>query len=312
MEIHPGVTQIDVFHGFNSVYLIRGEKTAIIDTGPAQPLEAYIAPALEKLGKTPADIDLILNTHIHFDHTGGNSALRNASGAQVLIHTDEADYLENPELYIDQYIVPAVEVLLGKENVAAEKERFLKQAVSPITVDRRLKDNDVIQLGAGLDLKVLHFPGHSPGCSGFYLEKEGILFAGDSVEGVHGPLGALPVIDDLTAYEKSLERLLKLPLKVMVKVHPSRSITIPYSFVLRDGEIKQYLEELLESTRALREAAASVAPSFPEKPFWELYDEVVSKFPSDWGMKPTSELPHLPFHGGTTLLNIIKQMGSKL
>jgi glyoxylase-like metal-dependent hydrolase (beta-lactamase superfamily II) len=307
-EIHPLVTKIEISHGFNSVYLIRGEKTALIDTGPGASTLGAVEQAIEELGMSIGDIDLILNTHLHWDHTGGNTVLQNASNAQIFIHTDEADYLENPELYIDWYLVPAIEVILGQEYVVEEKEKFLKLAVSPMTVDRRLEDGDIIELGAGLDLQVVHLPGHSPGSVGYYIEEAGIIFVGDSVEGVHGVRGALPVIDDLEAYEKSLERLLEMPLKVMVKAHPSESITIPGSLVVRDGEIKQFLEESLEFTHALREAAESVAPGFPERSFWELYDEVVGKFPVDWGMKPTSELPKPPFHGGVTLLNVFKQI----
>jgi len=312
MEIHPRVTQIDVFNGWASAYLIRGEKIAIIDTGPAQPVEAYITPALDELGITPADIDFILDTCIHGDHVGGNTALQSASNAQIFIYADDADHLENPELYIDSHLIPNVEELLGKEQVEAQRARYLKSAPHDVTVSRRLNDGDIIELGEGVNLKVLHFPGHTLGQVGYYWEGEGILFAGSSVVGIHGVMGALPVIDDLDAYEKSLERMLELPLKVVAKFHPSESITIPSTFILRDGEIRQYLEEILESIPIMREAAESIAPSYPEKPFWELYDDFVNQLPyEEWKLKPASELPGTPFHGGVTLLNLIKKISNQ-
>ena len=312
MEIHPRVTQIDVFNGWASAYLIRGEKIAIVNTGPAQPVEDYISPALEELGLTPADIDIILDTCIHGDHIGGNMALQSASNAPIYIYADDADHLENPELYIDTYIIPNVEELLGKEQVETQRAQFLASTPHDVTVGRRLHDGDIIELGEGVNLKVLHLPGHTPWDVGYYWEEEGILFAGSSVVGIHGVMGALPVIDDLDAYEKSLERMLELPLKVVAKFHPSESITIPSAFILRNGEIRQYLEEILESIPIMREAAESIASSYPEKPFWELYDDFINLLPyEEWKLRPASVLPRTPFHGGVTLLNLIKIITNK-
>jgi len=309
MEIHPRVTQIDVSNGWASAYLIRGEKIAIVNTGPAQPVEDYIAPALEKLGLTPADIDIILNTNLHGDHIGGNTALQEASNAQINIFAGDADNLENPENYIGSHIIPNVRELLGEGQVEAQRAQFLKNAPQAVTADRRLYDGDIIDLGEGVNLKVLHLPGHTLGEVGYYWEEEGILFAGSSVVGIHGVMGAFPVIDDLDAYEKSLERILALPLKVVAKFHPSESITIPSTFILRDGEIRQYLEEILGSIPIIREAAESVAPGYPEKPFWELYDDFIDQLPyEEWKLRPAIALPRTPFHGGVTLLNLIKKI----
>jgi hypothetical protein len=77
MDLHPKVNAIDV-SGVGGIwlFLVRGQKTAIIDTGPKEPLPIpmsqvenldrnvgpvlqFLPPVLEKLGKTLADIDLI-------------------------------------------------------------------------------------------------------------------------------------------------------------------------------------------------------------------------------------------------------------
>jgi glyoxylase-like metal-dependent hydrolase (beta-lactamase superfamily II) len=68
--------------GLNSV-LIRGDKTILIETGignklPEKMAQLYGQPAqlLEDLGKagvSPADIDIVINTHLHFDHCGWNT-----------------------------------------------------------------------------------------------------------------------------------------------------------------------------------------------------------------------------------------------
>ena len=328
MEIHPRVTEIDV-SGLGGIwlYLVRGQKTAIIDTGPKKPLPfaasqvksldndvtpvlKFVPPALEKVGMTLADIDLILNTHIHFDHTAGNAAIKSASNAQILIHADDAIYFEKPELLFERELAPIIEIILGKEHIDEEMKRYLDEETGPgpyVAVDRRLKDNDVIELGEGCDLKVVHLPGHTQGSVGFYWEEEGILFAGDAMQGVCGHDGGLSILDDPAAYEKSLERVQKLPLKVLVHSHPFRGLTVPHTAIMRDMEIKQYLEECREFMQMLREAVKSVAPDLSRRPFVELYDEVVSKLPEEVGLKKTNEMPR-QFFSAATLLNCIKQI----
>ena len=317
MGIHPRVTMIEdskpekgVPPNITFIYLIRGRKTAIIDTGPNQSPEEIIAPALKKLGMTLTDIDFILNTHVHSDHAGGDAALKSASSAKIFIHADEAIYLEKPDLIFDRHWAPAVEVIKGKAHIEEEKKYFIEVIARPgppTIADRQLKDNDIIELGEGLDLKVIHLPGHSPGSVGYYMEEEGIIFAGNSAQGLCKRDGGLPIIDDLTAYEKSLERLQQLPLKILAQSHRYLGFTPPRAHIRRGGEITQFLDACLEFAQRLREAAKSVAPGFSKRPFHDVLDEVVSRLPSEWGLKPNNQGP-IQWFSATTLLNCIKQL----
>jgi len=311
MEIHPRVTAIQTNKmGGNLAFLIRGPQNTIIDTGSKGSPEEYIAPALKELGMTLADIDLILNTHGHFDHTGGNAAIKSASNAKIFIHADDViDYLEKPELSYDRHIAPIVEVVLGKEHLDEEKKRFFEMNPPnpPMVPDRLIKDNEIIELGDGCDLKVLHLPGHTPGCVGFLWEKEGIFFAGDVMTGIHGPDFGLPIVEDLAAYEKSVERVKTLlPLKVIALTHPHPSLSSPPSQIRRDEDITEFVESSWELIQRLKEAIKSVAPSFGKKPFGELYDEVVSRFPKEWELKPYDQLDM--FFSFIGLINGIKQL----
>lgn len=328
MEIHPRVTSIDV-SGLGGIwlYVIRGQKNAIIDTGPKEPLPIlmsqkkspdrgvapalqFVPPALEKIGMTLSDIDLILNTHIHFDHTAGNAAVKSASNAQILIHSDEVKYFEKPELLFERELAPIVEIFSGKDYLEVEMNRYLNEFTGPgphVAVDRPLKDNDIIELGEGYDLKVIHLPGHTQGSVGFYWEEESILFAGDAMQGVCGHDGGISILDDPAAYEKSLERVMQMPLKVLVHSHPFRGLTVPHSTIMRDAKIKQYLGECKEFAQMLKEGAKRVAPYLSKKPFWELYNEVVLSLPKEVGFEPVTEMPR-QFFSAKTLLNCIRQI----
>ena len=310
MEIHPRVNAIEASEdGGIWSFLVKGEKIAIIETGLIFSPRQYIFPYLKKLGISATDIQLILNTHVHFDHTGGDAELKQACNAHILIHEDEVRFLENPELLFEADVAPTIEFIMGKEHVEEEKTRYLEM-VHPgknVLVDQGLKDNDIIELGNGCDLKVVHLPGHTRGSVGFYMENDGILFIGDAMKGLNEFDGGLPIIDNLAAYELSLEKVQKMPLKTIVNSHPYRGTTISPSTLLRGEEIKKSLDECLEFTRRLREAVKSVAPSFLKKPFFELYDEVAGTFPKEWGLKPSGQIPD-QFFSAATLLNCIRQI----
>src|SRR5713226_8701313 len=74
--------------GLNSVLVRGGGKNILIETGvgnklSAKMVELYGQPAqlldnLNAAGVSPDDIDIVINTHLHFDHCGWNTVCRNA------------------------------------------------------------------------------------------------------------------------------------------------------------------------------------------------------------------------------------------
>jgi len=325
MEIHPKITGIDVSGlGGIWVFLIRGEKTALLDTGPKRPFPMAVGQfpdknfspilqvlpaALENIGITIADIDIILNSHIHFDHTAGNALIKESSKAKLYIHVDEAKYFENPELLFEHEIMPIITIILGKEHLDQEKKSYLEEETGPgpyVVVDGTLRDGDVIELGGDCNLEVVHLPGHTEGSIGFFWEEEGIMLSGDAMQGVCGHGGGLPILDDPFAFESSLERVKNMPIKTLVHSHPFRGLTIPQTTILQGVEINQYLGECSEFMEMLKSAAKSVALEFSKRPFLELYDEVIEKLPGGIGFKKWGEMPK-QFFSPATLLHCIRQ-----
>ncbi len=97
----------------------------------------------------------IVNTHGHFDHIGGNRALVEATGAELLIHEFDLPLLQKAQSHARVY--------------------GLNAEPSPVP-DRLLKDDDTIAFG-DLLCRVIHIPGHSPG--GIALHCGDHLFVGD-------------------------------------------------------------------------------------------------------------------------------------
>ena len=97
----------------------------------------------------------IVLTHAHGDHIGAVREVKARTGAPILVHRLEADWLTDPE-----------------KNLSA----LLGLPLSSPEADRLLEEGDTVTVGAER-LRVLHTPGHSPG--GLSLHRDGILLCGD-------------------------------------------------------------------------------------------------------------------------------------
>lgn len=128
----------------------RGEAL-VIDPGGEAP---GIVARLEVLG---VKLVAIVNTHGHFDHVSGNRALKERTGAPLLIHRADEEMLR---------------------HAARAAEMFFVTAEDSPRADRTLEDGDEVGVGAAL-FTVAHTPGHSPG--GITLIGEGSAFCGDLV-----------------------------------------------------------------------------------------------------------------------------------
>ena len=150
------------------VYVLTSEAgLTLIDGGT--PGEAdKIVRQIKEGGHALSDVRTIVMTHAHSDHTGSLAELARRSGAQVLAHRDEADYLERTASL--PYRTFVQRLLFGlSERVVFRFE--------PCRVDRPLQDGDVVETLGGL--RVIHVPGHTPGSIALYQPERQILFCGD-------------------------------------------------------------------------------------------------------------------------------------
>ena len=270
-EVHKKIETISFWWDKAQVevesYLIKGRVNVMIDTGPPEASEGRIASNLRSFGLRLTDIDLVLNTHGHVDHVGGDAVIKAAGSAQLLLHRGDLLFLEDRRRCFYQFYAPVIRALGREEYLREEEAAFLEDQTGELFVDRRLENNDLIDIGAGIELRVIHLPGHSPGSVGFYWEKEAILFSGDSISGLHTVGGKLPIINDLIAYEKSIERVAEMPLQILFCGHCYRGIHLPPCPLRQGKEKKQYLCDSQEVAKRIGEAVRRLAVQGTADPF---------------------------------------------
>lgn len=211
-----------------NVTFVDGDVPTLFDTGcgTTGSWDSLQAAATAQ-GVDLARVERVVLTHAHLDHAGNAARIRAETGAEVWIHEAEADLLEQWDDVQDARN-DAYEAGLRRAGLPvkvleklAVRGRDVDVMMSSCTVDRRLKDGDLIDTGAR-GFRVIHTPGHTAGSAIYVDEPNGFAVTGDTILQNITP-NALSVQREetgaLARYLKTLERIRDLPLDVMVPGH---------------------------------------------------------------------------------------------
>lgn len=201
MQITSNVYQVggsDESYGQDAaIYLIReGDHAALVDAGTGYG-HAAVLENVRDAGIEPSNIALLFLTHCHYDHTGGASLMRQATGCKIVAHKLDAVYLEAGDAEV---------------TAASWYGSFFRALPVDIKVAERERDFSVGKLA----VKMYLIPGHSPGSTALTVVSEGklVLFGQD----VHGPLNDA-LLSNRAQYEQSLEFLLSLDADILCEGH---------------------------------------------------------------------------------------------
>jgi hydroxyacylglutathione hydrolase len=177
-----------------NTYVIKNSPGIIIDPGNEEFIAARV-DGLRQDGIDPADIGIIVNTHLHLDHCGANEAFKKLSGAKIALHPIQK---KNYQL------------------VVIDGTRLFGMEPSEFTEDYLL-DDSLLKAG-GVALELIPSPGHSPDCVCFYLRKDKVLLCGDVLFEMNTGRVDLPGGngDDL---KKSIDALSRLDIEYLLPGH---------------------------------------------------------------------------------------------
>jgi metallo-beta-lactamase class B len=186
-------------------FLITTEQGHILLDGALAESATLIEANIVALGFQLADVKYLLNSHAHFDHSGGLAQLKRDTGATLVASEGDRSALEGG-------------FYLGSEDVARFK-------APPVKVDRVIADGETLKLGSTV-LTANLTPGHSRGCTSWSMpvmhqdqQQQVLFFCSTSVAAnrlVNPPQYPGIVAD----YEATFAKLKTFKVDVFLGAHP--------------------------------------------------------------------------------------------
>jgi glyoxylase-like metal-dependent hydrolase (beta-lactamase superfamily II) len=228
MEIAPGVHDVPI--GLEPKLGPLAPKVYLVASHEGAIIDAaygddvVTSNLMKYLGTIPQlQLSYLIITHAHPDHISGAAGIKKKTGAKIVLHSAER---------------------------------------TDIPIDKVVKDSEIISLG-GMDLEVVHTPGHNPGHICLYIRRDKIMFTGDHV--LSSSTTALqPPWGDMARYIESLKKLLDYDVDLMLPSH-GPPITEPrqrveYLIQHRLEREEQVISLLKQGKKTVKELVAEVYP----------------------------------------------------
>ncbi len=175
MEVAEGVHRLT--NGVANFYLIEeAGKLVLVDAGAPKDWALFTRAALG-LGKAIGDLDAVLLTHAHTDHTGFAEQARTTTGARVWIHEHDVQAARTGKVgprdgktsaYLLRGAFWRTVLVLGMRGATK---------IIPIHEISGFGDGEVLDVPGSP--RVVHAPGHTDGSAAILLEDRSVLFTGD-------------------------------------------------------------------------------------------------------------------------------------
>ncbi len=241
VEVAPGIERIESVFGPRpfAQYLLRGDKSMLIDTGIDTTPGDVIVPFFEQVAFAPESLTYVLTSHADVDHFGGNAALRKAAPQAIFCAStiDAPIITDRDRAMIERY---GWYVEHGESaDYDQETKRMLAAGMGPDTAtDLELTGGEWFRLGPNLRVQIIRLPGHSAGHLGVWEPETRSAIVIDAVLGqglynfdhqiIHPP----PYLD-AAAYEGTIDTVREL--------QPERLLTAHYD-IIEGAEVYDFLD----------------------------------------------------------------------
>lgn len=183
----------------------------------------YKVQSIRDFGLELEDVKRVIMTHTHLDHIGCLSQIREQlPWLELWVHEVEADPLESG----DDRTVYGMDMF--KSMMVMQYQ--LKPGDFTFTVDRRLKEGEVLEIG-DMVWEILHIPGHSAGSIALYDPANRVLVPGDTVYADYA-IGRFDLHGaDASALKASLNRLAGLDVDILLPGHNRIMKDVPEGYI---------------------------------------------------------------------------------
>jgi len=166
----PADEQNRVVLGMNTVVVRTGKQTIVIETGMGNKESAkmreilgnqeLLPSSLAAAGVKPEDVDIVINTHLHFDHCGWNTTLH-------------ADGRVTPTFPNARYFAHRGEVEHGHLQLERDRVSYLSPNYDPLVESGQMTliDGATAEICPGISVEA--FPGHTAQMLGVHIESGG-------------------------------------------------------------------------------------------------------------------------------------------
>lgn len=175
METAPGVQRLT--QGVTNFYLIEeGGKLVLVDAGTPGDWALFTATVAQMAHRLD-DLDAVLLTHAHSDHTGFAEKARTTAGAPVWIHHDDEQALKTGQTAKPDGGMGAYLFKLQMYKTMLSLGRRGASKIVPVAEASTFDDGEKVDVPG--KPRVIHAPGHTAGSCALLLEERNVLFAGD-------------------------------------------------------------------------------------------------------------------------------------
>lgn len=189
---------------FIASYVLIGNKTMVVETGPTTSIKNLLV-GLDEIGISKDSVDYVAVSHIHIDHAGGaGTLLKHLPKARLLVHAEGAPHLVRPNKlwWQTKRVLGEIADMYGRIDPVPERRIII------------VKEGTAIDLGEGIELKILETLGHASHHLSYHENNGNGIFTGDAA-GVYLPkldvvIPTTPPPCHLQIAFTSLDRLMKL------------------------------------------------------------------------------------------------------
>jgi len=205
-------------------FLYRSQAPILIDTGYLSGF-AETERLIAGRGVTLSDVSLIINTHTHSDHIGGNQIIQKRSGCGIALHKAGRYFIDIQDDWSTWW-------------------RYYDQEANFFNCTKTLEDGEIVAVGPH-EFQVIYTPGHSSDGLVLYNKNEKMLISSDTLWENDIPVMTLRVEGSMALFQvlESLEKLESIDVKRVYPGHGKPFGNMNKAILKSKEKIKTYLHD---------------------------------------------------------------------